>query len=386
MNALKLSHTTPLGKHWELDATLFHLRGTLFGRFGTVVPGHAPEGATFDWDSKDNRSGLNLYLKQAFDNSNTQMVFGYNYDIMKVKKLGIGVGAPPVAEDARRELNGLMGQVEQRFPALKLQLIAGLRFDHYSDFGDHASPRLAFIFHPTDESALKLLYGNAFRAPSINEQSDNGVIKGGGMDLDPELVDTYEIIWTQSSKRWHYSLASYLSKVTDTISIGISSDPSFGGQFDNNVDSKSYGLELDASYQLDRWQLFGNISSNKAKFTKPSNTEAFYQAYPDLILHWGFNYQVNNTLAFSLNNMHQKGRKTWVASELASFTNHRLSSLSRSDMHISWKPQSTAHQYELYFNVRDIFDNQDERTSQNSLEIGTSTAGLGFNLGAKAAY
>ncbi len=47
----------------------------------------------------------------------------------------------------------------------KLTLSAGLRYDHYSNFGGTTNPRLGLIYLLFDPTTLKLLYGTAFRAP-----------------------------------------------------------------------------------------------------------------------------------------------------------------------------------------------------------------------------
>ncbi|MCX7676257.1 MAG: TonB-dependent receptor, partial [Alteraurantiacibacter sp.] len=46
------------------------------------------------------------------------------------------------------------------------ELTAGLRYDHYSDFGSTLNPRLALVWQTTERLTTKLMYGQAFRAPS----------------------------------------------------------------------------------------------------------------------------------------------------------------------------------------------------------------------------
>ena len=45
----------------------------------------------------------------------------------------------------------------------------GVRYDHFSDFGNTTNPRLALVWATTDKITTKLLYGKAFRAPSFSE-------------------------------------------------------------------------------------------------------------------------------------------------------------------------------------------------------------------------
>jgi len=46
-----------------------------------------------------------------------------------------------------------------------LRLTAGARYDRYSTFGGTVNPRLGLIFSPEETTDIKILYGQAFRAP-----------------------------------------------------------------------------------------------------------------------------------------------------------------------------------------------------------------------------
>ncbi len=73
-------------------------------------------------------------------------------------------------------------------------LTSGLRWDHYSDFGDTVNPRLALVWKATDKLTSKLLYGRAFRPPSYRELyviNNSEVL--GNPGLEPEIMDTLEL-------------------------------------------------------------------------------------------------------------------------------------------------------------------------------------------------
>jgi len=73
-------------------------------------------------------------------------------------------------------------------------LTAGVRLDHYSDFGTTINPRLAFVWTIQDRYDVKLLYGRAFRAPTFLELYEiNNPSAVGNPDLDPEIMNTYEV-------------------------------------------------------------------------------------------------------------------------------------------------------------------------------------------------
>ena len=77
-----------------------------------------------------------------------------------------------------------------------LILNAGLRFDRYGfdTTSSNVSPRVAVIYNPLQDTTLKLLYGEAFRAPSAYELyfNDGGVSAKAALRLDPELMRSTE--------------------------------------------------------------------------------------------------------------------------------------------------------------------------------------------------
>src|SRR5262249_14507573 len=75
-------------------------------------------------------------------------------------------------------------------------LNAGARWDDYFDtFGSTLIPRLGLIFLPRDRSAVKALYGRAFRAPNPFElYYDQNALSA---TLQPEQISTYELVWEE---------------------------------------------------------------------------------------------------------------------------------------------------------------------------------------------
>ena len=73
----------------------------------------------------------------------------------------------------------------------QLALNVGVRYDDYSTFGDTINPRVALIYTPRDDTAFKLLYGTAYRAPSEWERGD-GLDRIANNTLRPEKITTYQ--------------------------------------------------------------------------------------------------------------------------------------------------------------------------------------------------
>lgn len=73
-------------------------------------------------------------------------------------------------------------------------LTAGLRYDHFSDVGESFSPRVALLWHNNDDLSAKLLYGHAFRVPSLSDlYIRNNPAATGNPNMKPEKLDTIEL-------------------------------------------------------------------------------------------------------------------------------------------------------------------------------------------------
>ena len=128
---------------------------------------------------------------------------------------------------------------------------AGVRYDHYDTFGGTTNPRLALIYRPLDKTILKLLYGEAFRAPNTYElfYSAAGTSSKSNPGLEPETIKTYEMVVEQYLGS-HFSLTAsgFLYRIENLISQHT--DPSDGAIIFSNVDQiKARGVELELAGQ-----------------------------------------------------------------------------------------------------------------------------------------
>jgi iron complex outermembrane receptor protein len=132
----------------------------------------------------------------------------------------------------------------------KLIVNAGLRYDHYSTFGGTANPRVALIYKPDEHGSLKLLYGQAFRAPNNYEM----FFLGGNFSkpnplLQPETIKTTELLFERYSKHFRFSVSGFYSNINGLISQRI--DPADGRvQFSNVDDVISKGVETSIEGKL----------------------------------------------------------------------------------------------------------------------------------------
>ncbi len=95
--------------------------------------------------------------------------------------------------DQQRSVGSFVVQDEWQF-AKNWSLTGGLRYDYYSDFGDTVNPRFALVWQTTEQLTSKILYGEAFRAPSFVEQYQrNNQLFVGNPSLMHETIHTTEL-------------------------------------------------------------------------------------------------------------------------------------------------------------------------------------------------
>ena len=144
---------------------------------------------------------------------------------------------------------GLFAQGEARLRD-DLTVTAGVRYDHYgASFGSTTNPRLALIYNPTETSAVKLLYGEAFRAPNPYERSYN-VAQADAPTLQPETINTYELVYERYfDSKYRVSLSGYSYDIDGLIT---QVEEEFNMQFFANMEdvrARGVELEVEASYQ-----------------------------------------------------------------------------------------------------------------------------------------
>lgn len=133
---------------------------------------------------------LNLYKTTEYKNFNpnfSRIGTGSTADVTDFSDTALKFMLPQ-----SRRVNYLYAQDEWHLQPDWI-LTAGVRRDHYSDFGSTTNPRLALVWNAAFDLTAKLLYGQAFRAPSFNEQySINNPVLGGNPKVKPETIRTLE--------------------------------------------------------------------------------------------------------------------------------------------------------------------------------------------------
>lgn len=133
-------------------------------------------------------------------------------------------------------------------------LTAGVRRDHYSDFGDTTNPRLALVWDTAYNLTAKLLYGTAFRAPSFVElYAINNPVTLGNPLVKPERVETLEaaLAW-QPSGKLNLGLNVFRYAMKDILRQVPNADPTTGTTARNTGRQVGHGLEFEAVWDATR--------------------------------------------------------------------------------------------------------------------------------------
>ncbi len=155
-------------------------------------------------------------------------------------------------------------------------VVAGVRYDKNSSCTNQISPTISTSWRFTDLLTAYLNYGQAYRAPTINELYWQDPYSFGNSNLLPERSSQYEFGGRLETGRFKSSLAWYQRETRDMITWF--SDPITDLYTNENLgEVKSNGVELSAGLSI--WQycsLDMNYNLCLAKVTTDQNRELAY--------------------------------------------------------------------------------------------------------------
>jgi len=157
-----------------------------------------------------------------------------------------GDDATHLSIDDQRHSSELASYVQDEVALTpRLTAILGGRFDWWSLKGGTGRPRLGMVYRTEKDTAIKALYGEAYRAPNMYElYYGSEQIEKGGDTLNPEVVRTLELVVERHlGRRLRVSASGYDTRITGLI------DPELvdggGLRYVNNESARSTGIELE---------------------------------------------------------------------------------------------------------------------------------------------
>ena len=164
--------------------------------------------------------------------------------------------------NTHRTVGSLVAQDEWQLAA-DWQLTAGLRYDHYSDFGGTFNPRAALVWDINKQLTSKLMYGKAFRAPNFSElYTQNNPVVQGNANLSPETINTYE--WALNYRPLS-SLSTavnvYYYQINNLVAEVANSGAGAPKIYQNSGNQNGYGSEFEFNWQWsEQWNVKGNYA------------------------------------------------------------------------------------------------------------------------------
>ncbi len=203
--------------------------------------------------------------------------------------------------------------------ARNLSFVVGLRHDSYSSFGASTTPRVAVIWHASRSSTFKLLYGEAFRKPTIYEAygEDPSTFFRSNPGIRPEKIRTAEAVWehswghrlTSSVSLYRYGLRDLIDQRTNPADgwveyVNLGRVVAFG--MDADVRARpAPGLEIYAGYTFQN--------------AEDSGTGARLTNQPRHILNAGLSLSAGRLLTASLRAVLETGRLTVQGTKTSGF-------------------------------------------------------------------
>mgnify|MGYP000629446495 CR=1 FL=1 len=200
-----------------------------------------------------------------------------------------------------RTVTGLYAQDEYHWRQNMVSTL-GVRFDHYSDFGSSLNPRAALAYELNDRMHFKVMYGEAFRAPSPIELTvKNSPAELGNASLDAEKIRTLELFAGYRATSMQLGITVFENEISDSINqVPLANDPRV--TYENSGASRNGGWELEFNYQLNpNLQLISNVTQYE-KLNNPSVSS------PKTLASFMLNFQ-REAFNLNLNGLYRSNRQ-----------------------------------------------------------------------------
>jgi len=167
-----------------------------------------------------------------------------------------------------------------------VKVIAGTQWNETSQGYEDIVSRYGFIFSPFKNWGLKLLRGEAFRAPFALETDLYDIpILVGNTKLTPETITTYDTQIFYNGRKISAALTYFKNKIEDLVIRDASVSPA---SFMNGGVQRFEGLEFEAKHILSsHWHILGSAMYQNNKQSSDLN----YSTVPDYMFKMGTGYK-----------------------------------------------------------------------------------------------
>ena len=157
-----------------------------------------------------------------------------------------------------------------------LNLMAGIRYDNHSLFGDFITPRLHLRYQPITSLTLRLSAGKGYRSPNVIAENTYLLASSRNLvfmeEIGVEEAWNYGINITQRYTLWDRELTIntdyYRTNFQNQLIVDMDQDPN--NVYFSNLDGKSYSnsFQIETSYKpIDRLDITLAYRLNDVKYT-----------------------------------------------------------------------------------------------------------------------
>ncbi|WP_440055775.1 TonB-dependent receptor plug domain-containing protein [Pseudoalteromonas sp. T1lg65] len=177
-----------------------------------------------------------------------------------------------VIDDTKRRISMGYMQLESQWNENWRSTI-GVRRDNYNDVSDKTNPRLSLIYELNEYHLFKLIYGQAYRVPSLGDlYDDESGLTLGNQTLKPTTITSYEAVYQYTGEQLFLVTSLYNNSISDLIDFGTDGENVF---LDNVAHNDTTGIELEWNYKLASWL---NIKGHLTHLLKNDTTVEPQQA------------------------------------------------------------------------------------------------------------
>lgn len=277
--------------------------------------------------------------------SKHEWLFGFEYRHYETQKAELTrTGAfndkAEVQNRSPQDIFGVFVQNQHRLTD-KLRSTAGFRYDHYSDIGAQLSPRLGLTYAVDEFNSLKLLYGEAYRAPVRTEtdQVDTPQFVSNP-NLEPEISKTTELIWAHMMESGFVQTSLFFTEIVDSINTTSGSPQTLI----NSGYEASSGIENEWVYSLnEQWHLRSALT---CFFERPNGHKS---SESEVLIAASLSYEAEHySVNFKFNHQSEKAD---INASPEGYT--KLDDLTVFGIHVSYQPKPNI---EVFASLDNVFD------------------------------
>jgi outer membrane receptor protein involved in Fe transport len=192
---------------------------------------------------RESNDELRLTGRHAFRGLGREHLFdaGYEFRSERLRRPTLTVADP------ERQISMARFQQELALTST-LRVTAGVRFDHYSDFGYEASPKVSVVYAPVARHRVRGSFGHGFRPPYFGELYLNTPPSFvGNPNLKAETANTLDVGYSYAGPRAEITADYFRARVENGISFNLAVVPFTYGNLRTYI---SQGTNLSAAVPL----------------------------------------------------------------------------------------------------------------------------------------